>query len=111
CIPVSFFRSVLCKCCRWLIKNNLMSDEGFNKLPDLNEKFVIDDDILDVLKSDDEVWKNFNEFPDLYKRIKISNIQKERKKADIFSRMLNNFIENTKKGKMPGSWNDYGRLL
>ena len=40
-----------------------MSDEGFNKLPDLNEKFVIDDDILDVLKSDDEVWKNFNEFP------------------------------------------------
>lgn len=97
--------------CRWLIKNNLMSDEGFNKLPDLNEKFVIDDDILDILKSDDEMWKNFNEFPDLYKRIKISNIQKERKKADIFSRMLNNFIENTKKGKMPGSWNDYGRLL
>ena len=47
----------------------------------------------------------------IYKRIKISNIQKERKKADIFSRMLNNFIENTKKGKMPGSWNDYGRLL
>ena len=88
-----------------------MSDEGFNKLPDLNEKFVIDDDILDVLKSDDEVWKNFNEFPDLYKRIKISNIQKERKKADIFSSMLNNFIEYTKKGKMPGSWNDYGRLL
>ena len=96
--------------CRWLIKNNLMTSEGFKALPDLDEEFKIDEDILEALKSDDEVWMNFLNFPDLYKRIKISNIQKERKKEDIFQRMLNNFIKNTKEGKTPGNWNDYGRL-
>lgn len=36
-------------------------------------------EIITSLKKDSEVWKNFLNFPDLYKRIKISNIQKERK--------------------------------
>lgn len=96
--------------CRWLIKKNLMTPSGFKILPDLDEEFKIDDDILNALKSDDEVWRNFSNFPDLYKRIKISNIQKERKNEDIFNRMLANFIKNTKEGKTPGNWNDYGRL-
>lgn len=96
--------------CRWLIKKNLMTPSGFKILPDLDEEFKIDDDILNVLKSDDEVWRNFSNFPDLYKRIKISNIQKERKNEDIFNRMLANFIKNTKEGKTSGNWNDYGRL-
>ncbi len=96
--------------CRWLIKNNLMTEEGYKKLPDLNEKFTIDKDILKELKRDEEIWNNFNKLPELYKKIKISNIQKERKKADIFNKKLNNFLKNTKKGKIQGNWNDYGKL-
>ncbi len=96
--------------CRWLIKHDLMSPEGYEKLPNLDEKFVIDKDILKVLKRDDEVWNNFMTFPELYKKIKISNIQKERRNVETFNKMLNNFLKNTKKGKMYGNWNDYGRL-
>lgn len=96
--------------CRWLIKNNLMASEGFKVLPDLDEEFIIDDDILKELKSDDEIWDNFNSFPDIYKKVKISNIQRERKNPDVFNRMLSNFLKNTKRGKLYGNWNDYGKL-
>lgn len=55
--------------------------------------------------------KTLMSFQIYIKELKSQTFKKKEKKADIFSRMLNNFIENTKKGKMPGSWNDYGRLL
>ncbi|WP_296885254.1 YdeI family protein [uncultured Methanobrevibacter sp.] len=96
--------------CRWLIKKGLMTSDGFKILPDLDEEFVIDDDIITALKKDSEVWKNFLDFPDLYKRIKISNIQKERKNEENFKKKLNYFIKNTKSGKTLGNWDDYGRL-
>ncbi len=87
-----------------------MTSDGFKILPDLDEEFVIDDDIITALKKDSEVWKNFLDFPDLYKRIKISNIQKERKNEENFKKKLNYFIKNTKSGKTLGNWDDYGRL-
>lgn len=87
-----------------------MTSEGFKILPDLDEEFMIDEDIITALKKDDEVWNNFLSFPDLYKRIKISNIQKERKNKEIFKKKLNYFIKNTKAAKTPGNWDDYGRL-
>ena len=96
--------------CRWLIKKGLMTPDGFKILPDLDGEFVIDDDIITALKKDSDVWKNFLDFPDLYKRIKISNIQKERKNEENFKKKLNYFIKNTKSGKTPGNWDDYGRL-
>lgn len=95
---------------RWLIEKGLMTPAGFKALPDLDEEFEIDEDIINALKTDDETWKNFTDFPDLYKRIRISKIQNERKNEDIFKKMLANFIENTKKGKMSGNWNDFGML-
>lgn len=87
-----------------------MTEEGFKSLPDLDKEFEIDEDILKSLKEDRKVWTNFNNFPKLYQRVKISNIQKERKKSDVFNRMLENFVKNTKNNKMNGNWNDYGRL-
>lgn len=96
--------------CRWLIKNNLMTKEGFKQLPDLEEEFKIDDDIIEILKKDSEIWKNFSDFPDLYKRIRIGNIQRHRKNKDNFKRMMSNFLKNTKNNKMYGNWTDYGRL-
>ncbi len=96
--------------CRWLISHDLMMPSGFEILPDLDEEFKIDEDILNALNCDEEVWTNFLGFPELYKRVKIANIQKERKNEDVFKRMLDNFIKNTKEGRTPGNWNDYGRL-
>lgn len=97
--------------CKWLIKKKLMTEAGQNELPDLEERFVIEPDILEMLKADKIVWNNFNNFPELYRRIRVGNIQRERKKEDIFYRMLNHFIEETRKNKMYGEWNDDGRLL
>lgn len=96
--------------CKWLIKSNLMTDAGYKELPNLEEKFVIEEDILKLLKQDNEIWNNFNNFPELYRKIRIGNIQRERKKNDIFNKMLNHFLEETKKNKMYGEWNDQGRL-
>lgn len=96
--------------CRWLIKHDLMTDAGYEILPDLDEEFIIDEDILELLKKDPEVFNNFNNFPELYKKIKIGNIQKERKNKDVFNRMLTNFLKKTNENKMYGNWNDYGRL-
>ena len=95
--------------CRWLIDNDLMAESGFRSLPDLDEEFVIDSHVLEVLKSDEEVWKNFSSFPELYRRIKISNIQKEKNKDEL-DRKLANFMKSVKKGQMAGNWNDSGRL-
>ncbi len=95
--------------CRWLIEHGLMSEKGFESLPDLDEEFKVDGYVLDVLKSDEEVWKNFSAFPDLYKRIKVSNIQKERNREEL-DKKLANFMKSVKKGKMVGNWNDNGRL-
>ena len=98
--------------CKWLIEHDLMTEYGMDVLPkDFYEDFKIDDDILKLLKKDDEIWKNFNGFPPLYKRIKIGNIQDKRKNRDEFEKSLANFLKKTKENKIYGNWDDYGRLI
>ena len=96
--------------CKWLIKNKLMTKSGFNVLPDLDKEFKIDKSILKLLKKDKEIWKNFNNFPELYKRIRIGNIQYMKKKNDIYNKALKHFLEETKLNNIYGDWDDNGRL-
>ena len=87
-----------------------MTDAGRAVLPDMD--FQIDDDVLAVLQSDESVWQNFQTLPELYKRVRIDNIQNVRKRnLETFQRRLQKFIENTRKGIMYGEWHDNGRLL
>lgn len=89
-----------------------MTDSGRAVLPDMSDDgFVIDKDILAALQSDLVVWTNFQNFPSLYKRVRIDTIQIKKNQPDVFAARLNKFIENTKKGVMYGEWNDNGRLL
>ena len=97
--------------CKWLIKKKLMTPSGLEVCPELEEEFEIDKDILKKLKSDNEIWDNFKNFPELYKRVRIGNIQKEKKNSESYKKTLKHFLEETKKNKMFGQWNDYGRLL
>ena len=96
--------------CKWLIKNKLMTKAGLGVLPDLDEELDIDEDILKSLKKDDEIWDNFNNFPELYRRVRISNIQREKKKSEAYNKALKHFLEETKENKMYGDWDDNGRL-
>lgn len=56
-----------------------MTDAGRAVLPDMSSAgFIIDAEILEALKADKEVWKNFLEFPPLYQRVRIDTIQIKR---------------------------------
>ena len=59
---------------RRLEKLGLMTDAGRKVLHDMDARhFKIDTDIVNALKKA-KAWKKFNEFPDLYKRIRTYNI-------------------------------------
>jgi len=98
--------------CRRLEKIGLMTPAGRCILPNIStESFEIDQEILDALKEDPIVWDNFQQFPELYKRIRIDTIQSYKKQRNIFNSRLEKFIENTRKGIIYGEWNDNGRLI
>ncbi|HJJ35644.1 MAG TPA: YdeI/OmpD-associated family protein, partial [Methanocorpusculum sp.] len=96
--------------CRRLERLGLMTDAGRAVLP--GDEFRIDDDVLEAMQKDDEVWKNFCAFPPLYQRIRIGNIQRDRMiNRERFERGLQKLIDTARDGKMYGEWTDYGRLL
>ena len=72
-----------------------------NSAPKL-KKFVLPDDILKQLRSDPEVWQNFQKFPESYKRIRVGWIDGARHRPDVFKTRLNYFIKMTRKNKRFG---------
>lgn len=97
---------------RRLKKLGLMTEAGLKVLPDMRpESFIIDQEIETRLKEDDQVYQNFLSFPELYRRIRIDNIQSYKNDQELFNRRLTKFIENTRANKLYGQWNDNGRLL
>jgi len=97
---------------RRLEKSGLMTDEGRAVLPDMDhDSFRIDPVIEQRLKEEKQVYENFLDFPDLYKRVRIDTIQCNINQPEIFNSRLDKFISNTRENKMYGQWNDNGRLL
>ncbi len=64
--------------------------------------FDIPKDILKAIQKDDIVWKNFNRFPQHYKRVRVGWINAARSRPEIFKTRLNYFIKMTGKDKMYG---------
>lgn len=97
---------------RRLEKLGLMTDDGRAVLPsDMDITFKIDENIEKALKAGN-VWDIFQTFHPLYQRIRASNLAFYRTHyPSSYQRMLKHVIEETKKGKMYGDWNDYGRLI
>ena len=88
---------------RRLIANGLMTEAGQAKLPDLSpEAFRISADIVAALQADPLVWENFQRFPALYQRIRISYIEETRKQPQVFQQRLDNFLYKTRQNKMFG---------
>ena len=84
------------------IKHELHPDSlKKNKKPVL-KKYVLAKDILDELKKDPVVWKNFRKFPESYKQIRVAWIDGSRKRPDAFKSRLNYFIKMTAKNKRFG---------
>jgi uncharacterized protein YdeI (YjbR/CyaY-like superfamily) len=89
---------------RKLIKEGVAIKEVSDKLtPILDaEKFEIPADILRAIKSDKQAWKNFQAFPDAYKRIRVSYIDHSRIRPEEFQKRLAYFIKQTAANKMIG---------
>ncbi|MEW4368419.1 YdeI/OmpD-associated family protein [Paenibacillus kandeliae] len=88
-----------------------MTPAGRRVLPDMDiEHFVVDAEIMEWLQREPEVYANFITMPELYRRIRIDNIQNVRHQPDLFARRLDTFIKQTRVNRMYGQWHDHGRL-
>ncbi len=88
---------------RRLIAQGRMTPAGRAVLPDLSpESFRIADDILACMRADEQAWRNFEKFPDVYKRIRIGYIEEMRKQPEEFKKRLENFMKKTRENKMFG---------
>lgn len=66
----------------------------------LSEPFIFPNDIIDKLKEDKIVWKNYQRFSGAYKRIRIAYIEAARIRPEEFEKRLNHFIGKTKENKI-----------
>ncbi len=97
---------------RRLERLGLMSEAGRKALPKMGSgSFKIDEDVKQALK-EAKAWSTFRSFPPLYQRIRAYNVAfYKAKDRSSYEKALKHLIDETKKGKMYGEWNDYGRLL
>lgn len=79
-------------------------DEKAKKSPgsDKFRKFIMPKDILKELKADALVWKNFQQFPEHYKQIRVGWIDGSRNRPEAFQKRLQYFLEMTAKNKKFG---------
>lgn len=96
---------------RRLERLGLMTDAGRKVLPPMGPRsFRMDPEIEAVLKRE-RLWTRFVSFPPLYRRVRTYNLVFTRTYSpDSYAKALEHFLEETKKGRMYGHWDDYGRL-
>ena len=89
----------------------LMTDAGRAVLPAMGPRsFRVDPQIEAALKAA-RVWSRFKAFPPLYRRIRAYNVASYKKSnPEKYRQGLERLIEETRRGRMYGQWNDYGRL-
>lgn len=88
---------------RALVAGKKVIKEVLDSLGDiLTRKFEIPPDILKAIKANKPAWKNFQEFSDPYKRIRIAFIDGARKRPEEFKKRLRYFVQMTEKNKLFG---------
>ena len=76
-----------------------------------SRSFRIDEELETALKKA-RVWSSFRSFPPLYQRVRAYNVTfYKTRDPQTYQKALVHLITETKKGKMFGEWNDYGRLI
>jgi len=85
-----------------IIQHHMEKETNSSKQSVRVKKFIIPQDILNVLKADPLVWKNFKKFPKSYKHIRVGWIDASRNRHDYFIKRLQYFLKMTAKNKMFG---------
>ena len=84
-----------------------MTDAGRAVLPDMSEQgFVIDSEILALLQSDEQTWRNFQSFPPLYQRVRVDAVQREKGKSGKKARYNYKIVKIEKR-----SYSEYMRFI
>ncbi len=64
---------------KWLLENKMIHPKFEEKTRSiLSEPFIFPNDIIDKLKENETVWKNYQSFSEAYKRIRIAYIEAAR---------------------------------
>ena len=88
---------------RRMIRAGLMTPAGMEKIKArMDQPFVPAADILDALKQDAKIWKNFHAFPAWYQRIRLGWIDASRVRPEIFHKRLRYLIKMTAQNKRFG---------
>ncbi len=66
------------------------------------KRFVVPPDILNALKADPVIWKNYSRFPAPYRRIRIGYINAARNRPEEFRKRLRHFLKMTAQNKRFG---------
>ena len=75
----------------------------FSPVKDKVADFVIPTDILKSLKENDQAWKNFQKFPESYKRIRVAYLESQgRHGEEQYQKAFQHFIDMTAKNKRFG---------
>ena len=86
---------------KWLADRKMLHPSVEPIVQDIiKERFEFPPDIIEALKRDKEAWKNFQNFSESYKRIRIAYIDSARKRPEEFSKRLLHFIEKTRENKI-----------
>lgn len=95
---------------KWLLENKMIHPKFEDKIRNvLSDPFIFPNDIIDKLKEDKIVWKNYQQFSDPYKRIRIAYIEAARKRPEEFEKRLNNFINKTRENKIITGFGGIGK--
>lgn len=85
----------------WLDAHNLIHPKVRpSVLPLIQTPFLFPEDILAEIMKDKEAWKNYGNFSEPYRRIRIAYIDAARKRPEEFRKRLENFIQKTKENKI-----------
>jgi len=88
---------------KWLVKEGKLNPsirESIEKV--LSTEFVFPPDILKAIEENKKAWKNYQNFSQAYRRIRVAYIEGARNRPDEFKKRLNNFIKKTEQNKTIG---------
>ncbi len=88
---------------RWLYEHNMLH-QNLRSIAEkiMAESFHFPEDILEEIRKDPLVWKNYQSYSAAYKRIRIAYIDTARERHELFAKRLVHFIEKTRKNKQIG---------
>lgn len=85
----------------WLESHGLIHPEiRPSVLPLIQTPYVFPEDILVEIGQDKEAWKNYVNFSEPYRRIRIAYIDAARHRPDEFRKRLENFMRKTRENKL-----------